>query len=90
MNDTLKELGQQIKAAREAAGLTQREMAHHCSVTIRTFSKWETGVAQMGVLDYMRICRVLNTPMHNLLPEVRDDGDKALDKVTAIRERLGL
>jgi transcriptional regulator with XRE-family HTH domain len=45
---SLKALGERLKLAREAARLTQRQVADHFGVVVATISRWETGAVDPG------------------------------------------
>ena len=49
MNKNPAELGERIKAARKAAGLSQTELANRLSKTLRTVQKYESGEIEPSI-----------------------------------------
>lgn len=62
--------GQQIRAARERAGLTQEQLASYVGVTLRTIGNWERGAS----VPRNRLAKV-----HEVLPELSDQDDRGVD-----------
>ena len=65
------ELGSRIKRAREAAGLSQNDLAKSLGVTPGAVSQWETGYSgpKRGLLD--SLAKALNLPLTELLTSPR-------------------
>lgn len=61
-------IGHHIRAYREAAGWTQRELANLLSRKVESVSSLETGRRGMSVADLMDIARVFQVPMTVFLP----------------------
>jgi transcriptional regulator with XRE-family HTH domain len=62
-------VGERIKAARKAAGLTQEQAARAADITTSTFQKLEAG-NQMPRLDTAgRIAAALGVPLVHLFPD---------------------
>ena len=64
-----------IAQLREAAGLTQRQLADLTDTTVITISNWErnrTGVEQLARVA--KLCRALNCSPDDLTEEVDTDG----------------
>jgi transcriptional regulator with XRE-family HTH domain len=56
---TGRELGEAIRAARRAAGLTQEAVAHALDVRQSSVSQWERGTTvprTLHLIDLMRLC----------------------------------
>ena len=49
MNKNPAEIGERIKAARKAAGLSQTELANRLSKTLRTVQKYESGEIEPSI-----------------------------------------
>lgn len=56
-----------IKAAREAAGLTQAELAAKLGTIQQNVSRWEKGAYQPKLATLRRIAEALEVPMSDLL-----------------------
>ena len=70
-----KKLISKIAQLREAAGLTQRQLADLTDTTVITISNWErnrTGVEQLARVA--KLCRALNCSPDDLTEEVDTDG----------------
>jgi transcriptional regulator with XRE-family HTH domain len=60
-------VGEKLKAARKAAGLTQVELADKVGVTQRDVSRWETGRREPGVLTVKKMAQALGCSMDDLV-----------------------
>jgi transcriptional regulator with XRE-family HTH domain len=67
--EVLQALGAKIRAAREAAGVTQNHLAGELGVTQTAVSYWEAGKRDPGVIDLLRIAEELKVPAAALLPD---------------------
>jgi len=63
MNETL---GNDLKAAREAAGLTQGALAEAIGVSRKTINTVENGVFQPSTLLALKLARALRRPVESL------------------------
>ncbi|HIV76925.1 helix-turn-helix transcriptional regulator [Sphingomonas yabuuchiae] len=63
MNETL---GNDLKAAREAAGLTQGALAEAIGVSRKTINTVENGVFQPSTLLALKLARALGRPVESL------------------------
>lgn len=59
----MEDIGKTLRMLRTEAGLTQKEVARRLSQTLKPIthqavSKWETGDAQPGVLQFLALCRL--------------------------------
>lgn len=75
-------LSENIKAAREAKGLSQQELAAKLNVVRQTVSKWERGLSVPDADLLINLSEALETPVSALLgetvPTPKADGLKAL------------
>lgn len=53
-------LGQNIKKARKAAGITQKELAERLEVYQKDISRWENNELTPSAINLARICRELH------------------------------
>ncbi len=63
MNETL---GNDLKAAREAAGLTQGALAEAIGVSRKTINTVENGIFQPSTLLALKLARALGRPVESL------------------------
>lgn len=81
------EIGMRIKAAREAAGLTQEKFAELVQLGAKNISAIERGVVGVSVASVIRMCRVLHVSSDALLLGVSGNASPA-DSLAARLERL--
>ena len=60
-------LGENIKAARKAAGVTQKELAERLQVYQKDISRWELNELTPNTLTFARICKELHASADELL-----------------------
>ncbi len=60
-------LGENIKKARKAAGVSQAELAEHLQVYQKDISRWENGVYTPTLDVFARICKELGASADELL-----------------------
>jgi DNA-binding XRE family transcriptional regulator len=60
-------LGENIKRARLASGITQKELADRLGVYAKDICRWETGERTPSVLTFGRICAALHASADELL-----------------------
>jgi len=58
------QLGSRLRAARVAAGLTQRTVAAAISVSAAQLQKYEKGINRISAIDLSVFCTLVNRPMH--------------------------
>src|SRR5438445_9781710 len=63
----MKEFGERLKALREKAGLTQRELARLASIEPMQISRYERGVGYPAVETLIALARVLDVGLDYLL-----------------------
>ncbi len=66
---TQRELGQRLKSAREAIGLTQQQVADHVALTRVAISQIESGQRTVSSLELMRLSRLYERDMVSFLEE---------------------
>lgn len=60
-------MGEKLRAAREAAGMTQTQLAEKVNVQQRDISKWENGHREPGVLIVKKMAQALGCSMDELI-----------------------
>lgn len=61
--------GQRIKAARKAAGLTQKELGGKLGITYQTLAQWENDLRNPKLETLQRIAAALGTPLQELVDD---------------------
>lgn len=56
-----------LRSAREAANLTQQDMAGHLNICRSTYTYYETGHTQPDLESLAKICRILGVSADSLL-----------------------
>ncbi len=64
-----RELGRRLRVAREAAGLSQRDVADHLGIEDSTYSRYESGKLRIPLPDVYRVARFLGVKADDLLAE---------------------
>ena len=60
-------LGENIKTARKAAGVTQKELAERLQVYQKDISRWENNELTPNEITLAKICRELNASADEIL-----------------------
>lgn len=60
-------LGKNLKEARKAAGVTQKELAKRLEVYQKDISRWENNELTPNVMTFARICKELNASADQIL-----------------------
>ena len=60
-------LGENIKQARKAAGMTQTQLADILGVYAKDISRWENNVLTPNTLTFAKICKALGASSDELL-----------------------
>ena len=60
-------LGNNLKQARKAAGITQKELAGHLGVYAKDISRWENEERTPNALTLAKICKELNASADEIL-----------------------
>lgn len=61
------DLGNNIKAARKAAGITQKELAKRMGVYQKDISRWENNELTPNTLTFAALCKELNASADKIL-----------------------
>lgn len=61
------DIGQNIKKARKAAGVTQKELAERLQVYQKDISRWENNELTPSAVYLAKICRELNASADEIL-----------------------
>lgn len=61
------DIGQNIKKARKAAGVTQKELAERLQVYQKDISRWENNELTPSAVYMAKICRELNASADEIL-----------------------
>lgn len=61
------DLGQNLKAARAAKGITQKELAERLGVYAKDISRWENNQRTPSSIALAKICRELNASADEIL-----------------------
>lgn len=69
--------GQVLRAARNAAGLTQAELAHRCELDRTFVSLLERGLRQPSLTTLFAIGQVVGVPPYELVRETEEVIEKA-------------
>ena len=77
------QIGNEIRKARERAGLTQEQLGELVSLGTKNISDIERGVAGLTMTSFKRVCEKLSVSADILI-----FGDRDMDNVTYLAERL--
>lgn len=55
-----KAIGNNLKSARRASGMTQRETAQHMLMTQQQYSRFENGVFQLNYEQILGLCKLFD------------------------------
>lgn len=81
-------LHQRLRRLREAAGLTQSELAKAAGVSRNAVSQWEAGVTQPSARRLMSVAKALKTQVDDLLAAAEKSSDEILEvAATLLRSR---
>ncbi len=81
-------VGERIRVARLAAGISQTELGKVCGVTFQQIQKNENGSNPVGGSRLMRIAEALKVPAASLLPSSQEDAAMPTHRTPAIRVGL--
>ena len=60
-------MGEKLKVARKAAGMTQKQLADALGCTQKDISRWESGLHEPGALTLKKIAQILSCSMEELV-----------------------
>ncbi len=88
--DAKKYLGLKVRAIREAAGMTQEELAATCDVSWRTISNLERGTVVPDLLMIYKISQEFNVSMDDMLNNkaVNNKSLSRLEKENQVMEKI--
>lgn len=66
-----------LRSARQAAGVTQEDVAARLEIPRSTVTKWETGQQRMDVLEFWSLCEVMGVDPLELLGEYKFRANQA-------------
>lgn len=84
-------VGENIRMARLAAGLSQTELGAACGVTFQQIQKYEKGTNRVGGSRLMQIAEALKVPAATLLPSSQKHAVTLKHRAPAIlQDRVGM
>lgn len=60
-------MGEKLKRARQAAGMTQKQLADILGCKVKDISRWENGHVEPGVLTVKKMAQALGCSMDDLV-----------------------
>ncbi len=97
--DILKQIGKRIRQYRKGMGYSQQNLASDISkiniipdapdLSEKTISRYETGVAEMGIIAFINICRGLQRTPNELLKDYISDIESKHSEILVLYEQLG-
>ena len=81
-------VGQSIRAARIAAGLSQADLGKACGISFQQVHKYEKGANRVGSSRLMQIAEVLGVSANTLLPVSQKHAVTL--KPTILQDRVGM
>lgn len=82
--DDSKKLGQQLKAARNKAGLTQEQLSDLCHVSVKHIADIEKGKKNPSAGILIAICTVLKTSLDVLISSDMTEEEQACKELAVI------
>lgn len=76
-----RELGFNLRAARGAAGKSQREIAEHLGATYQQVQKYENGTNRIQIFDLISLAAYLEVPLSQFIAP--SDGDSEFQSLAA-------
>lgn len=83
---TTQTLGERIRAARQAAGLSQEKLAERLGLTRQAVTKWETGQSAPSTENLLRLAEVLGVPVTALLDASAPEQQMQADQIYALQK----
>ena len=83
---TIETLGARIRAARQAAGLSQEKLAERLGLTRQAVTKWETGQSAPSTENLLRLAEVLGVPVTALLDASAPEQQMQADQIYALQK----
>jgi transcriptional regulator with XRE-family HTH domain len=84
-------VGENIRAKRLAAGISQAELGKACGVSFQQIQKYENGANRVGGSRLLQIAEALRVPAATLLPSSRKNAVSSKHRTPAIlQDRIGM
>ena len=84
-------VGENIRTARLAAGVTQTELGNACGITFQQIQKYENGTNRVGGSRLMQIAEALKVPAATLLPSSQKHAVTPKHRApTILQDRIGM
>jgi len=84
-------VGENIRTARLAAGVTQTELGNACGITFQQIQKYENGTNRVGGSRLMQIAEALKVPAATLLPASQEHAVTSKHPTpTILQDRIGM
>lgn len=87
MNPYLQQLGERLRSVRERRGLTQKQLARECKLSLRFLANVERGLGNISVARLRELSRVLDVPVEALVAE-NLPASPAFEQSTAFLKKL--
>ena len=68
-HEEVSDLGDRIREARKARGMSQEQLADRMATDRKTVSRYELGEREMGISTFIQVTEALNISPSELLPE---------------------
>lgn len=82
-------MGGRIRGARQAAGLSQSELAERCALSVSFLGHIERGSRKMSLETLVSICEVLNLSADYLLQDELPGSDAVIGNIIASVKKQG-
>jgi transcriptional regulator with XRE-family HTH domain len=81
-------IGSEIRDARRRKGWTQGDLAARLTVSMRTVSRWESGVSAPRFKERERLAELLGIPMLRSVSRPRRPATRPADFLEGVRTRI--
>ena len=82
-------LGHRLRELREAAGLSQSQLAKHAGVSRNAVSQWESGQTQPATNRLATLARALKVPIDEIMTPKAPVRDHIIEVATRLFDRIG-
>ena len=76
------QLGNQIHQLRKLSGMTQEQLAEKLNVSRQTISKWESDTTMPDLESMVRICRIFQLSLDELVLKEEESMTERHEKIT--------
>jgi XRE family transcriptional regulator, aerobic/anaerobic benzoate catabolism transcriptional regulator len=87
LNAYLQQLGEKLRSVRERRGITQKQLAKQCALSLRFLANVERGLGNISVARLRELSRVLDVPIETLAAE-NLPASPAYDQSTTFLKKL--